>query len=121
MSIPRPRQIAPATLGRRMIAGLALFLSPGYVFAQGAFTVHFDQSRYQVGPGGSFAVSALIEPVPVAGLFSFGVRIIFAPPDVQISSPGNIIIPAPLDFNGPQGPGGTVLITPGGGRSEGHG
>jgi hypothetical protein len=87
---------------RRSIAVVWLLL-PAPLFAQGTFAVRFDQPLYLVNPSGTFQVSAVIDPVPPGGLFSYGVELIFEPAQVQVASERAIIVPGELDFRGPQG------------------
>ncbi len=90
----------------------ALFVVlPTWVSAQGTFAVRFDQSSYAVSPGQTFTVATLIDPIPPGGLFSFGVQLLFQPTDVRIASDRAIVVPIPLDFNGPAGPGALRAIT----------
>jgi hypothetical protein len=98
---------------KRYIIAVGCALLPACAFAQGTFTVRLNQNRYAVQPGETFRVSALIDPVPAGGLFSFGVRILFEPADAQIASDQAIVIPAPLDFNGPAGVGALKVIVQG--------
>jgi hypothetical protein len=92
---------------------MILFLAlPGLAFAQGTFAVRFDRSAYGAAPGETFTVTAQIDPVPVGGLFSFGIQLLFEPANARVSSDRAIVVPLALDFNGPAGAGALKAITP---------
>jgi hypothetical protein len=99
---------------RGVITGAVLMLpAVTWTLGQGTFNVRFDQPRYTVEAGGTFQVSAVIDPVPPGGLFSFGVQILFEPANVQIASTRAIVVPAPLNFNGPLGAEAVKVVSPG--------
>lgn len=112
------RTVVRCVNARRTFVTL-VFLLPGWAFGQGTFAVRFDQSRYAVDPGGTFQVSALIDPVPAGGLFSFGVQLLFEPTNVQIASDRAIVVSAALNFNGPAGIGALKVIGPGSAGAKG--
>src|SRR5262245_30187057 len=62
--------------------------------AQEPYTVHFEHPRYDITSGDTFPVQVLIDPVPAAGLFSFGVKLKFDSSHAEVSSVG-AITPAP--------------------------
>ncbi|MFO1499877.1 MAG: hypothetical protein U1G07_16040 [Verrucomicrobiota bacterium] len=78
--------------------------------AQGTFRVHFDQSSYRVSPDGSVAIGVLIDPVPLSGLFSYGMKVVFDDAFARVESASAISLPPPLDYNGVQGPGADRLV-----------
>jgi hypothetical protein len=80
--------------------------------AQGTFSVHFNQSNYNLQPGGTIPVSVVIDPVPGGGLFSYGVSVSFDPAGTLLAFAG-INVPKDLDFNGVLGPGASQMITDG--------
>lgn len=56
--------------------GAALTL--GAISDFGQSTVRFDRARYDIAPGETFPVHALIDATPAAGLSSFGVMLAFS-------------------------------------------
>jgi hypothetical protein len=101
-----------AKLGCRFLfVGGALW--PLALGAQGTFQARFDHSSYSVAPGEVLAVGVVIDPVPVSGLFSFGVRINFDPLEAQPLSAASIVVPLPLDFNSVLGPGASRVVDAG--------
>jgi hypothetical protein len=78
--------------------------------AQSLFTIRFEKPRYDIDPGELFSANALIDPVPLSGLSSFGVATTFN--DTNASSI-SVNSPADLDFNGVNGPGAVKAIQSG--------
>ncbi|MCC6233848.1 MAG: hypothetical protein IT580_14465, partial [Verrucomicrobiales bacterium] len=75
--------------------------------------VGFEEPQYQVDAlATTFRVRVVLEPVPQAGLISYGVTLKFDAQAFDVAKPG-IEIPAPLDFNGLQGPGAFTDVGPG--------
>jgi hypothetical protein len=99
-------------LTRIALCCLYATLTAGSAFAQGTFSVHFDQSNYNLQPGGTIPVSVVIDPVPGGGLFSYGVSASFDPAGALLGFAG-INVPKELDFNGVLGPGASQMITDG--------
>jgi hypothetical protein len=86
--------------------GLALFLCLSLTFCASAqVQVRFDQARYVINPGDKFQVQVLIDPIPAAGLSSFGV--VVTAPDTNAETLGltSIVAATNLDFNGVRGAG----------------
>jgi hypothetical protein len=89
---------------RVLAFGLTLILS-GTVMADPR--VYFNQSNYNVSPGGSVSVSIRIDGDSIAagdqsvtnGLYAYGVRASFPAANAAVA-PGSITVPAELDFNG---------------------
>lgn len=95
------RQPIPATLGA--VTAL-LFAFPFFGSAQ-PVRIDFDQPHYQASLGTPIAIRTRLDaPVP-AGLFSYGLRLVFDPRAGGLITEGGIITPAPLNFNGVEGPG----------------
>jgi len=85
--------------------------SASVIWGQGVIAVRFDRAVYQVLPQQVFTVSAVIDPVPGAGLYSFGLRLNFDPRKVHFSSTAPVVVPPTLNFNGVLGQG--VLVETG--------
>lgn len=90
---------------RRILAILLLFWAVRLADAQSAFTVGFDKQRYDVLPGETIPLNIVIDPAPGAGLFSYGLELLFDPASGLVASEDAISVPAGLNFNGPKGPG----------------
>src|SRR5437868_1615900 len=69
-----PPSAAHKSLGMRLVL-LALIVSQ--LRAQPTYTVRFGQPRYDIQPGQTFEVSLVIDPVPAAGLHSYGITVSF--------------------------------------------
>jgi hypothetical protein len=82
--------------------GVALPLS---VVGQGTFRVRFDQTSYVVTPESTLTVGIVIDPAPLSGLFSYGMKVVFDEAFARVEAASAISVPPPLDFNGVLGPG----------------
>jgi hypothetical protein len=79
--------------------------------ALGQQRVRFDQERYDVSPGETFAVRVLLDPVPETGLSSFGVGVHFNFTNAGITNLSAIKVPPALDFNGVAGSGAAKAVS----------
>jgi len=76
---------------------------PGVAFGQEAqHEIRFNQQNYVVQPGGTFEVQVLIAPVPVSGLFSFGVKLLVDPAAARINGASAIVVSEPFSYDGPR-------------------
>lgn len=100
----RPVQFVGTVLRRPVLAFFILFAAHPGAFGQGTFRVQFEHPTYSVEPGGVVPVNVLIDPVPGAGLFSYGIVVGFDPAKALLEMAG-ISVPKDLDFNGVLGPG----------------
>src|ERR1044071_1027667 len=91
------------------LLGLLAPLAP----AQSAFNIGFDRPRYDILPGQTVPLNIRIDPAPTAGLFSYGLELLFDPASGVVPNEGAISVPAGLDFNGPKGPGALKAVGPG--------
>ena len=82
--------------------GVALPLS---AVGQGTFRVRFDQTSYVVTPESTLTVGIVIDPTPLSGLFSYGMKVVFDEAFARVEAASAISVPPPLDFNGVLGPG----------------
>ena len=83
---------------------LAGVIGPAAGYAQGTFSVNFQQPVYPIPAGGTIPINVLIDPVPGAGLFSYGISVSFNPIQAAIELT-QITPPEELNFNGVRGPG----------------
>lgn len=90
----------------------------GSCWAQGTLPagakIRFDQDSYTAtAKGSSVPLRVLIEPPPVAGLFSFGVRVTFDPSYALLDPVLGARVEQTLNFNAAAGPGALVESGPG--------
>ena len=93
----------------------AVVSSPGMALAGAPLSqmVGFEEPRYEVDAlSTGFRVRVVIEPVPAAGLVSYGVTLKFDANAFDVGRPG-IEVPAELNFNGFQGTGAFTDAGPG--------
>lgn len=93
-----------------LIVTLLWLLATQHSAAQGTFRVRFQEASYSVVPGADVRVTVLIDPVPEAGLFSYGLRIAWDAAMARVESASSVVIPPPLAFNGVQGPGPMIAL-----------
>lgn len=82
------------------MALIALFAA-NHFEANAQHSIQFDQARYVIRPGESFAVQVRMVPPPADGLFSFGVRVGFPESAATAEGVGTITIPPTLSTDGP--------------------
>ena len=101
---------SPVNLRSRAIDPVLFLLCLGSLFclspARGqGLTLQFDQPTYVTSPGSALSVGVTLDQAPAAGLFSYGVKLLFDPTTSPVNGVGAISPAAALDFNGVLGAG----------------
>jgi len=69
------------------------------------YAIGFDQSDYYATVDEPVSIRVSIDPLVPARLFSYGVKLVYAPSLGLVIHPADIIVPPYIDFNGVLGPG----------------
>lgn len=90
--------------GLSALSLLLLLLNPWSMALGQELAVRFSQSEYTAIPGAPFPVTVQLNGAIAAGLFSFGVKLVYDPQMGRVVDEASIQVPPQLDFNGVAGP-----------------